>query len=205
MLREYFSSRGIPVRQFSFWDDVAVLSASRVSFSWHILGSDGNIGTPEHPAERRDKNTQSFPLLLGRCVLYLLDVVHLRRVVAKAISGEPAIVIFDRYIYDQLAALPMQSSWARAYARLILKLAPRPLASYLIDAVPELARARKPEYPLEFMRKYRSSYLILQSMSGLQLIAAGDVPEVHQAIVEHLNNCVLAQGIPPELHTAVIA
>jgi hypothetical protein len=77
--------------------------------------------------------------------------------------------------------------------------------SFLLDAVPEMARARKPEYPLDFMRRYRSSYLELRNIAGLQLIAAADPEDVHIAIVNHFTKSLSAFPAQPEVDSAVIA
>jgi thymidylate kinase len=184
-LRLYLGERGIPVETLTFWDNVAVFASLRSGFSRRVLESDGEIGTPEKPAKRNDKNSQSFPLLLGRALLHVLDVFRLRRIVRRAKSTNPSrrVIIFDRYIYDQLAALPVHHWLARSYARLIVKLAPQPDLSYLLDAVPEEARARKPEYPLEFLREYRDSYLELRQLVRLSFVPAAGPDEVHAAIV----------------------
>ena len=107
------------------------------------------------------------PLLLGRSILYVLDLISLRRTVRKARTDIGGVIIFDRYIYDQLAALPMQHWLTRAYARILLRFTPKPDIGYVLDAEPEDARARKPEYPLDFMRRYRNSYLQLSRLAGL--------------------------------------
>lgn len=192
-LREYLSSYGIPVSELAFWDNVVVFPRLRAGFSRRVLQSDGRVGTPERPADRRDKNRQTLPLLLGRAVLHLVDALRLRRVVREAQSKHVGAIVFDRYIYDQLAALPLQNRMARAYARLVLAIAPDPDLAYLLDADPEKARARKPEYPLEFMRKYRSSYLVLRNMTSLHLVHAGEIAAVHQEIVEAFKNTVLTK------------
>jgi thymidylate kinase len=177
----------------------------RAGFSRRVLQSDGNVGTPEHPANRHDKNTQNVLLLVGRSILHLFDVINLRRIVRKAKSEKSGVVIFDRYIYDQLAALPMQSRWARRLASILLRVAPKPDLSYVLDADPEVARARKPEYPLEFMRKYRSSYLELRRLANLQLISPGNVDDVHQAIVDAFRNRLLDGENDSQLRSAVVA
>lgn len=204
-LREYLTQQGLAVRILTFWDNVAVLSSLRSGFSRKVLQSDGNVGSPDKPANRNDKNTRSFPLLVGRSLLHLLDVSRLRKIVRRERrSGSGAVIIFDRYIYDQLAALPMRHWLARAYARLVLALAPHTDISYLLDAVPEEARARKPEYPIDFMRQYRSSYLELRQLAPLSLIPAGDPDSVHAAIVARLNaaeNTLLQ----PRVDSAVVA
>jgi hypothetical protein len=75
-------------------------------------------------------------------------------------------VIFDRYLYDELANLPLQRKAVRMYATALLKLAPGPDHPYLLDADPGEARVRKPEYPLEFLRRNRANYLALARLAG---------------------------------------
>jgi len=204
-LREYLGAHGVAVKELAFWDNVVMFPRMRAGFSRRVLQSDGSIGTPEKPADRRDKNTQNAPLLLGRSVLHLFDVMNLRRIVNKSKADNSGVVICDRYIYDQLAALPMQSWWARAFARVLLRVAPKPDLSYVLDADPEVARARKPEYPLEFMRKYRSSYLELRKMANLQLIQPGDVEQVHGAIVDYFRECAMQKELDSPVHSTVAA
>jgi thymidylate kinase len=197
-LKEYLLRENIPVRELAFWDNVAIFRDIRSGFSRHVLQSDGKVGEPDRPAKRRDKNLQSWPLFVGRSALYLLDVVNLRRVVLHE-TGQNGVVIFDRYIYDQLAALPMDRWWARAFARLLLRVAPKPDISYLLDAIPEIARARKPEYPLEFMHKYRSSYLELCDLAGMKLVPASSPEDVHITILDRF----LAYSSPASTETAL--
>ena len=205
MLHTYLTRAGIPFQQLTFWDDVVLFRDMRSGFSRAVLQSDGAIGTPEQPAQRRDKNTQAWPLLMGRCVLHLFDVLNLRRVVKKARAAAAGVIIFDRYIYDQLAALPMDQWLVRAYARALLGLAPKPDLCYLLDAVPEMARARKPEYPLDFMQKYRNSYLELRKIAELQLIAASDIEDVHLAIVDRFTKAFANVSQEARIDSAVVA
>jgi thymidylate kinase len=190
-LRSYLADAGVPVRELTFWDNVVMFPRLRSGFSRVVLQSDGSVGTPDRPANRNDKNAQSWPLLLGRAALYIFDVINLRRIVAQAATQDGGVIIFDRYIYDQLAAMPMDSWLARSYARVLLKLSPRPDLSYVLDAVPEEARARKPEYPVDFMQRQRKSYMRLHRMAGLQIIPAGRPEEVHAAIVDRFQKCVV--------------
>lgn len=204
-LREYLASSGISVRELTFWDNVVMFPGLRAGFSKRVLQSDGTVGTPDKPADRRDKNTQNLPLLIGRSLLHIFDVFNLSRIVRRARAEGTGVVIFDRYIYDQLAALPMDSWIARNYARLLLRLAPKPDLSYLLDAVPEVARARKPEYPLDFMRKYRSSYLVLRKLAGLELISAGTPDDVHEAIVDRFKSRFLNAPSGSQVRSEVVA
>jgi hypothetical protein len=43
---------------------------------------------------------------------------------------------------------------------------PKPDVAYLLDADPEAARERKPEYPVDFMRECRRSYKNLAMLLG---------------------------------------
>jgi thymidylate kinase len=204
-LREHLTQQGISVRTLTFWDNVAVLSSMRSGFSRRVLQSDGNVGSPDKPANRNDKNTSSIPLLVGRSLLHLLDVSRLRQIVHRErVTGPDGVIIFDRYIYDQLAALPMRHWMARTYARIVLALAPHTDVSYLLDAVPEEARARKPEYPIDFMRQYRSSYLELRKFAPLTLIPAGDPDTVHAAIIARLT-AVENTRMQPQANSTVVA
>jgi thymidylate kinase len=197
-LRSYLADAGIPVTELTFWDNVVMFPRLRSGFSRIVLQSDGSIGTPEQPAKRNDKNAQAWPLLFGRAALYVFDVLNLRRIVAHAKSQDGGVIIFDRYIYDQLAAMPMESWLARAYAKLLLRLSPRPDLAYVLDAVPEVARARKPEYPINFMHRQRKSYMRLRQMAVLQMIPAGDPDEVHSVILERFQKCVVDPSPEPQ-------
>jgi thymidylate kinase len=188
-LCEYLSEAGLPVTRLAFWDNVVAVPGLRASFSHKFLHSDGVVGAPGKPANRNDKNAQKWYLTIARSVLFLTDAMNLRRVVRKTRSKNSGVIVFDRYIYDQLATLPLHRSVARAYARLLLRIAPAPDIAYVLDAIPEAARERKPEYPLDFMHKYRSSYLRLRDIAGLTLIAALSKSEVHRAITNELQRC----------------
>ena len=188
-LRTRLSQAGLSISQLAFWDDVVIFPQLRAGVSHKVLHGEGGVGSPEKPVNRNDKNVRTWYVLLLRCVLHFLDALRLRGAVADARANHAGAIIFDRYIYDQLAALPMERRWARTYARLILKIAPTPDAPYLLDAEPEAARARKPEYPLDFMHQYRASYLRLRDLAGLTLIEPMSPDEVHDAIMHKLESC----------------
>ena len=124
----------------------------------------------------------------------MTDAINLRRVFKKARKQSVDVIVFDRFIYDQLATLPLDRAWARAYARLLIGIAPRPDVAYLLDAVPEAALARKPEYPLDFLHKYRNTYLRLREIAGLTLIDPRSPDEVHALITAKLPTTHKDQG-----------
>jgi thymidylate kinase len=188
-LCRHMTRAGLPVLKLAFWDDVVGLSKLRASFSLRCLNSTGEIGSPGKPARRNDKNNRAWYLLLVRSLLYVLDALKLRRVVAKMRRSHRGVMVFDRYIYDQLATLPLEYAITRAYARMILAIAPKPDLAYLLDAEPELARERKPEYPVAFLYQYRQSYLELSQIAGLQVIEPLSQEAVERQVLGQLQAC----------------
>jgi hypothetical protein len=154
----------------TFWDNIVVLSRYREGFVHKVYGSERGIGAPDKPVERRDKNVRAWYLSLIRHGLYLLDAIHLRWVLAKAKRGPYDVIIVDRYIYDELANLPLENPFSRAFVRFIRAIAPQPDLAYLLDADPIAARARKPEYPVEFMQKSRRAYFMLAELLGTMTV-----------------------------------
>lgn len=183
VLCDRMQESGLDVALITFWDDVARLTGLRESTGHAIFKGEKGVGTPEKPVNRRDKNVQS-PLMTGvRFFLYFLDALSLARIARRARHSGAAMVIFDRYAYDELVNLRLRNPLARAYARFIMKIVPRPDISYVLDAEPEQARARKPEYPLDFLHECRASYLELaRLLGGINVIPPMPVPEVAREI-----------------------
>jgi thymidylate kinase len=198
-LSGYLAETGIPFHTLALWDDVALFRRARSNFSRAILQTDSADGTPGQPAQRNDKNAQAGPLLFGRSILYVLDLISLRRIARKARHEMSGVIIFDRYFYAQLAALPMKHWLTRVYAKFLLRFTPRPDLGYVLDAEPEVARARKPEYPLDFMHQYRDSYLRLSRLARLHVVPPAGPEEVHRAIVERFRKVALAPAPEREM------
>lgn len=165
-LEAWLIQAGLRVSVLTFWDDVVVLQKFREVMSHTAFKGDRGVGSPEKPLNRRDKNVSSSALNVVRMCLYFLDVLNARLKIREARTRNPDVLIFDRYIYDELANLPLNSWPARIFIRLMLRIAPMPDVSYVIDADPVAAMARKPEYPLEFLRKNREAYLAVSALSG---------------------------------------
>jgi len=163
----------------TFWDDVVCFSRCREFMSYKAFKGDRGVGSPVKPLKRRDKNVSSAPLTVVRLGLYFADAVNLCLRVREARKKTDAdVLIFDRYIYDELANLPLTDKSTSFIARLILKLAPKPDIAFVIDADPVAAQARKPEYPLEFVRSNRESYLRLAELSGRMIVVEPDLIQV---------------------------
>ena len=124
-----------------------------------------------------------------RLCFYLLDAVSLNSIVKRALRSNVDVVIFDRYIYDELANLPLQTRAVRAYIRLLLKFVPKPDVAYVLDADPFQARARKPEYPIEFLHVNRDSYRVLSDLvGGMVAIRPMPIRDVEQEVLRHALN-----------------
>ena len=102
----------------------------------------------------------------------------------------------DRYIYDELANLPLQSSLTRAFVKMVRKLTPEPDLPYLLDTDVEAAHARKPEYPIDFMHKCRAAYFNLAQILGtLVIIPALPLNEAKDAVVTVCDKAILAREL----------
>lgn len=190
----WLAARGMRVHHLSFWDDVAVWRRFRENIGHTLFRGDKGVGTPERPVARRDKNVQSRLMFPVRIALILLDTLGLARVWQKLKREDGDIVIFDRYIYDQIANLYGSSATARAIVRGLLRLVPRPDLAFLVDAEPKDARARKPEYPLDFLETIRARYLALSKLAGLEVIPPASQEETADRIAQRLNDSLLTSA-----------
>jgi thymidylate kinase len=176
---------GLSVHVLAFWDDVATLKALREFLSRALFHGEPGVGTPTQPVNRRDKNVRSWPVTALRFFLYFIDALSLRMKTARASRTGADVLIFDRYLYDELANLNLDHRLSRTYVRLLLKMVPRPDVAYLLDVDPVQARARKPEYPLEFLHSNRASYLALSGIAGgITVVATAFKPEAQRIIGE---------------------
>jgi thymidylate kinase len=182
LLSARLSASGASVRLITFWDNVAVLTRFRESAGHALFKGEKGVGAPDCPVNRRDKNVRSWYMTGLRLGLYFLEAIKLSLVATRTRDAD--VVIFDRYLYDQLANLPLQQFVTRTYARLLLRLVPKPDIAYLIDADPERARERKPEYPIEFLSMIRAAYSRLSQTENMTVIAPGPVEDVAEVVMQ---------------------
>jgi len=187
---------GVRVLRVVFWDEVAVLTRFRAFTSHALFKGDQGIGTPANPLNRRDKNVRCWYMTPLRFFLYFLDAVSVTFVVAKMLRSNADVVIFDRYVYDELANLSPNDPITRAYIRFLLALIPSLDIAYLLDADPVQARERKPEYPLEFLQVNRASYLALSQRVGvMRVINPLSPPDVARHVMDEMSkNLTLGPG-----------
>jgi thymidylate kinase len=177
---------GLRYSLISFWDDVARFKKLREGAAHVIFKGDRGVGTPAAPIIRRDKNVRSRMMTVVRLCIYTADAVSTRLSMKRALRSDVEVVIFDRFIYDELANLRLENAVMRTYARVISGFVPKPDISFVLDADPVEALARKPEYPLEFLRFSRKSYFALNDLIGcMTIIAALPIREVEREVQNH--------------------
>jgi thymidylate kinase len=199
-LRERLEAGGFDVRLLTFWDDLVVGALYREGFVHTVYKSEQGIGAPGKPVRRRDKNVRAWHLTIARHLLYLLDAINLRRVIQGAMRSGCNAIIVDRYIYDELANLPLENKLTRMFVRWIGKLVPRPDLAYLLDTEVEAAHARKPEYPVAFMYISREAYFRLANLLGtMVVIPALPLSEVQELVVTACDKLILARELGLEL------
>jgi len=192
---------GLKVELVTFWDSVVALRFLREEIGHKVFKGDRGVGSPDAPIHRLDKNIKSPILTLFRMALYTLDALSLRVVVNKLRREKPGIradvTVFDRFIYDELANLNLDSPLACFYIQALLRLVPRPNLAFVLDADPDMAFARKPEYPLEFMHSNRVAYLALAKMAGMTVVPPSSIDEAHAAILRYFQQ--LKNDVVPEI------
>jgi thymidylate kinase len=186
VLLRHFQDRRCCFRLFTFWDDVVAFSKYREHLSHRLFKGEKGVGSPERPIARRDKNVNSWYVAIFRLALYTLDALRLSAIVSSSPDKDVEFVVFDRYIYDELANLPLQYWLVRLYVRLILQIVPRPDVAFLLDSDPEKAVSRKPEYPLEFVRRNRDAYLTIAALAGMLVLPPSSIAEAGEAIIGSL-------------------
>ncbi len=184
-LLDHFERLGFRSSLYTFWDDIVVLPQFREFLSHKVFKGDKGVGSPEKPIERRDKNVTAWYTVVPRLFFYLLDAISLRVAVSRFVRTGDDVVVFDRYIYDEIANLPQHSKLLRWYLNFILAISPRPDIAFIVDADPDEAYRRKPEYPLEFVRQNREAYLRLSGLSlPIKVVGPGAVAEIKEQVLQ---------------------
>jgi thymidylate kinase len=204
-LSSHLQRQGLRVLRLSFWDDVAVWSNMRAgagSRSASLHSSSEKINHTFIP--RNNKHIRKWYLTAARSGFYMLDVFRLRRLLCNRAVINSDVIIFDRYIYDQIANMYSRSFVARAYSRILLSQTPAPDLAFILDASPAAAFKRKPEYPLEFVYRNRRTFLSLQEIAPkLITISEGNAEQVKNEIYFHISRSRLATGVSHGVKTQV--
>lgn len=187
-------ARGFHCVLYTFWDDVVAFSKFRERISLRAFKGDAGIGSPDKPIRRRDKNVTTWYMTIFRLFLYMLDAFSLSVAVSRSAESDADFLIFDRYIYDELANLPMKHLAVRLYVRALLRFIPRPDVALFLDADPEAATIRKPEYPLEFVRRNRDAYHRISRLVGMTVVPPLSIQQTSEIIDELVSEKCLRTG-----------
>jgi thymidylate kinase len=206
-LRAALHSAGLTTRLFAFWDNVVVGVKYRESFVHKVYKSERGVGAPGKPVNRRDKNMRGWHLTFARHFLYLLDAINLRRVLARERRKSQAdVLILDRYIFDELSNLNLKNQLSRTFVKMVQRLVPQPDIAYLLDADPDAAYARKPEYPVDFMKKCRRAYFDLAELLGnITVIPALSLPEAKLAVLKAAQQKLASFGSSVDLVSGTVS
>ncbi len=182
---------GLRVKLITFWDDVATLRSFREEVGHKVFHGDKGVGSPQAPIRRRDKDVQSPFVTLFRMAIYLLDAISLRvtvkRVLRQKLNVPADVIIFDRFLYDELANLKLSSPLNRCYVNAMLQFhLPTPDLPLVLDANPDAAFARKPEYPLEFLHSNRKAYLDLARIAKMTVVASSSIGQMQTEVFHHV-------------------
>jgi thymidylate kinase len=204
-LETWLREIGLRTTLLTFWDDIVCFSHSREFMSLKAFKGDAGVGSPEKPLRRRDKNVSSWPLTLMRCGLYFADAVNLCLRVRQSRKTDMDVVIFDRYIYDELANLRLSHKPTRMFVRFILRLVPKPDLAFVVDADPVAAQARKPEYPLDFVRRNRESYLRMAELTRSVIVVEPDSIDAMKTRIrnEMLQTLAQTHSDQPQTHSVL--
>jgi thymidylate kinase len=203
----FLKEQGLRVLLFSFWDDVAVWSKMRAGVGGRALDSCHSDRTGESSfSPRNNKHIRKWYLSAARACFYMLDVARLHHLLASEQVSRSDVVIFDRYIYDQIANIDSPSFATRSYSKMLLKQTPVPDLAFILDASPDAAFARKPEYPLEFVHSNRRAFLQLKEIVPQLIVISDARPEdVRSEIIFHIRRSRLAERVSTEGKTDVLA
>lgn len=192
--------RGLRVLCLSFWEHVAIWSNFRAGVGHHSIDRPSTRLPQLHFSPKNNKHVRKWYLTVARSGFYLCDIGRLQALLSRYSREKYDVLIFDRYIYDQLANIYSQSFAARAYSKLLLNLTPVPDLAFIVDASPTDAFTRKPEYPLDFVYRNRRSFLHLREIHpSLIVIPSAGVEDVAQEVQAHVwRSKLIAGGLPTE-------
>jgi len=186
-LASHLENRGLRVLCLSFWEHVAIWPKLRAGIGYRSIDRHAAPPNDLSFSPKNNKHVRKWYLTFARSGFYLLDIGRLHSLLSQQNARRYDVVIFDRYIYDQLANVYSRSFAARTYGKLLVNLAPVPDLAFVVDASPAEAFARKPEYPLEFVYRNRRSFLNLREVHpSLIIISSASAEEVAQEIQGHV-------------------
>jgi thymidylate kinase len=134
---------------------------------------------------RYDKNRKETSRVVLRQATYIVDLMTLCLVRFYWEGLRRKLVVMDRYIYDSLANLYDTNPIAVAFMNLFVKISPAPTIAFFMDAEPDVAFARKPEYPRDYYTERAAAYrdLFTRIPSG-RIVKVRSIDETQEELRE---------------------
>ena len=125
----------------AFWDDVVVMTRYREGFVHKVYGSEKGIGAPASQSIGAIRMFASG-ISVSRDMAFTCWTRYTWFSSSRpGRRSDTDVVILDRYIYDELANLPLSNPFTRLFIRVINSFVPRPDVAYLLDVDPEAREA----------------------------------------------------------------
>ena len=151
-------------------------------------------------AEELEKLTPTR-VLWSLYLLYIYYPILLAGIGIRKLLGYSTVC--DRYVYDLIVAF-RDNDMSVPSESLLLRLIPRPNASFVMDAPEQRILADRPEHTAEFIRKEKWLYLKLADDFNLTKINTGDSPSIVWDKITAQVRTALGEG-PPIKHIPVQA
>jgi thymidylate kinase len=185
LFTEYLNKNNYRFKRIAMYDDISSAASIRKLFSKKSTKpASDNIG---QKAYRNDKNRKDSNIVVLRKLTYILDlfILNIKSIYYQKIKG--ATLVMDRYLYDSLANIFNTNSGL--YSKFMLRIVPKPDLAFLLDAEPDVAHDRKPEYPPEFYLERREAYLdIFKSIPTAAIIESNEIQTVQSKIREYFKS-----------------
>jgi thymidylate kinase len=137
-----------------------------------------------HTSAEQLEKLRPTRVLWSMYLLYIYCPILINGIALRRLLGYSTVC--DRYVYDLIVAF-RDNDMSVPSESLLLKLIPRPNASFVMDAPEQRILADRPEHTAEFIRKEKWLYLKLVDDFNLTRINTGDSPSiVWDKIITHV-------------------
>ncbi|MFH0764098.1 MAG: hypothetical protein V1927_03765 [Candidatus Omnitrophota bacterium] len=183
LFSEFLERHKYKFKCITMYDDISLSASVRKLLPREERGA----AAGHNPSYRYDKNRKDSKTVLFRKIVYIGDLFILLIKSLYYTRIKRYTLIMDRYMYDSLANL--FGTGSKTYTRCMLRAVLRPDLPILLDAAPEMAYRRKPEYPPDFYKERRAAYFdIFHSVPQSIIIDQADIDSVQREIVDRFRD-----------------
>ncbi len=133
-----------------------------------------------------DEDRNTVGVRLRRYVVYPIDCFVCSCVLMALRLQRYDVVLCDRYIYDKLVCLANPTGW---FARLLVRLVPKPDVAILLAADPIEAEHRKPEHEMDYFETKAQAYRDVQQAGlGMTLVPSESIEQTQHRVRSLIND-----------------